>query len=167
VVGHLSCGGAHCLANDKWAAHLAGATYARCLIDAVPLIIEYNHVSTELRFLVFHVGGLTSSPFKPQDCRALRLFLTLLTWKTRGDAGLPERYSDVGMFVQRNQDDKQGVRMQMKSTMTASAYEAGGAKSFVYLRSLNLRMCHVLLRLRTSRRFADLAAILRSARMTT
>jgi hypothetical protein len=100
------------------------ATYARCLTNAVPLrqfslVIGYNHVTTELRFLVFHAGGLTSSPplkpNDPQDHRdILRLFLSLLTWKSPGDAGLPEWCNDVGVFVQRSRDDKQGVQMCVK-----------------------------------------------------
>jgi hypothetical protein len=107
-----------------WGLVSQAATYARCLTNAVPLrqfslVIGYNHVTTELRFLFFHAGGLTSSPplkpNDPQDHRAiLRLFLSLLTWKSRGDAGLPEWCNDVDVFVQRSRDDKQGVQMRVK-----------------------------------------------------
>jgi len=111
--------------KDGWAGLVSQvATYARCLINAIPLrqfslVIGYNHVSKQLRFLVFHAGGLTSSPpLKPydsQDHRAiLRLFLSLLTWKSIGDAGLPKWCNDVDVFVQRNRDDKQGVQMRVK-----------------------------------------------------
>ena len=86
------------------------------------LVIAYNHDQHELRFLVFHVGGMTAShglsPNKPNDHQnILRLILALLTWETPGDAGLPEWCSDVEMFVQRGGDDQNGVQMRVTETL--------------------------------------------------
>ncbi|EIW76053.1 hypothetical protein CONPUDRAFT_169241 [Coniophora puteana RWD-64-598 SS2] len=79
---------------------LQAATYSRGLFYAVPLrqyslVLGYHHVHKELRFLVYHSGGLTASTALKIDDRndrkeILRLFCAILTWQTRGDAGLPE-----------------------------------------------------------------------------
>jgi hypothetical protein len=100
------------------------ASYARCLTGAVllrqfSLVIGYNHKTHGLRFLVFHAGGLTSSPpldpNNPSGCRdILRLFLSLLSWQSAGDAGLPEWCNDLDAFVQRDQHDMKGVQMRVK-----------------------------------------------------
>lgn len=110
--------------KDSWPELVSqAATYARSLINAVPLrqfslVIGYNHQSRELRFLVFHAGGLTSSPpLKPDKSKdqpaILRLFLSLLTWNSPGDAGFPEWCNDVDMYIQRSRDDRQGVEMRI------------------------------------------------------
>ena len=56
------------------------------------LVIAYNHKQSELRFLVFHAGGLTAScPLnlnQPNDHMDI-ICLILSTWKRAGDAGLP------------------------------------------------------------------------------
>jgi hypothetical protein len=102
-------------------------THARALMTARPLrqfslVIAYNHACQELRFLVFHAGGLTSSRALRPNQRGdhkdiLRLFLALLTWETPGDAGLPEWSNDVEMFIQRGEDDQNGLRMQVTETL--------------------------------------------------
>ncbi|KAJ7903406.1 hypothetical protein B0H14DRAFT_3679709 [Mycena olivaceomarginata] len=52
--------------NKDWVHMLSQANnYARCLFDANPsrafaLVLAYNHRTYELRFLIFHRGGLTS-----------------------------------------------------------------------------------------------------------
>jgi hypothetical protein len=102
-------------------------TYARALMTARPLrqfslVIAYNHAYHELRFLVFHAGGMTAShalcPNKRVDHKnILRLVLALLTWETHGDAGLPEWCNDSEMFVQRDEYDEKGVRMRVTETL--------------------------------------------------
>jgi hypothetical protein len=111
--------------QDNWKQLVRqGARYACCLSNAIPLrhfslVLGYNYKDQELRFLVFHAGGLTAStglrvydPGHQKDI--LRLFLALLTWKSPGDAGIPEWSNDVHMFVQRDRDDKEGLRMEVK-----------------------------------------------------
>lgn len=100
------------------------ATYARALNDAFPLrqfslVIGYDHVKQELRFLVFHAGGVTSCPpLNPTDPAhypdILRLFLSLLTWKSNGDAGLPEWCNEDEVWIQRDRDDREGILMRIK-----------------------------------------------------
>jgi hypothetical protein len=76
------------------------ATYARCLFSASPLrnsalVFGYNHVSQDMRFLLFHRGGLTSSTalnlLSAEGQRGiLRIFLALLTCRNYRDLGFPE-----------------------------------------------------------------------------
>lgn len=73
------------------------ATYARDLLLAAPsrvfaLVLAFDQNRGELSFFLFHRGGLTRS--KPLDIRVednhreiLRLFLSILLWKTPKDAG--------------------------------------------------------------------------------
>ena len=79
------------------------ATYAYGLNSAVPfrafeLVLTYNHVSDQFRFLIFHRGGLTcSKPIKLRsatqknyNCTDLvRMFMSILTWTKADDAGCP------------------------------------------------------------------------------
>jgi hypothetical protein len=104
-------------------------TYARAMRNARPLrqfslVLAYNHSDHALRFLVFHAGGLTASPplklNKPDHYKnILCLILSLLTWKTPGDAGLPEWTNDVEMFLQKNPDDQEGLRMLIDKALYA------------------------------------------------
>jgi hypothetical protein len=104
-------------------------TYARAMRIARPLrqfslVLAYNHSIHELRFLVFHAGGLTASPsLNLNDSKhykdILSLILSLLTWKTPGDAGLPEWTNEVEMFVQRDSVDKVGLRMLIANSLYA------------------------------------------------
>ncbi|KAF9040342.1 hypothetical protein BDP27DRAFT_1455315 [Rhodocollybia butyracea] len=78
---------------------LQAGTYARSLFSAAPLrqyalVLGYNQKERVFRFLVFHRGGLTAShPLELDDAGdqkdLVRLFLSIFTWKDRGDAGLP------------------------------------------------------------------------------
>lgn len=73
------------------------ATYARCLFTAptrvFALVLVFNQVTNNLRFLVFHRGGLAASKLcnitKKGGLRdAARLFLTLALWRTSAEAGI-------------------------------------------------------------------------------
>jgi len=112
----------------KWAELVSQAgTYCCVLTSARPLrqfslVLGYNHTSHELRFLLFHAGGLTASPGlclrDPKHHKnILHLFLSLLTWKTPGDAGLPEWSNDVEVFVQKGEDDQEGLRMRVEEVL--------------------------------------------------
>ena len=92
------------------------ATYARALNSAVPfrafeLVLMYNHISDQFRFLIFHRGGLTcSEPIqlrhttqknktKPPDCTDLvRMFMSILSWTKADDAGCPS-FSNGKQFL--------------------------------------------------------------------
>ena len=87
-------------------------TYARCLFMASPLrefalVLGYEHVEKEIRFLVFHHGGLTSSQSlnignKKGIRDLLRIFLAILSWNTVVDAGLPLWCNDSSMILPGN-----------------------------------------------------------------
>jgi hypothetical protein len=86
-------------------------TYARCLFMASPLrkfalVLGYEHVLQEFRILVFHRGGLTSShalKFEKLDANGiedvLHIFLSILSWKTVADAGLPLWCNDSNIIL--------------------------------------------------------------------
>ncbi|KAF9040343.1 hypothetical protein BDP27DRAFT_1435164 [Rhodocollybia butyracea] len=83
---------------------LQAGTYARSLFSAAPLrqyalVLGYNQKDRDFRFLVFHRGGLTASkPLKLEDVNdredVVRLFMSIFTWKDRGDAGFPRWYNE-------------------------------------------------------------------------
>lgn len=91
---------------------LQAATYARGLFSASPLrqhalVISFNHHAHEIRFLVFHRGGLTmSNPLyvkKVEDrMDILRLFMAVLSWNTPGQAGLPVWFNGTQMSIPRS-----------------------------------------------------------------
>jgi hypothetical protein len=118
-------------------------TYARCLSYAEPLrqfslVLAYNHAELKLRFLVFHAGGLTASTGllvnEPDHRRdILRLFLSLLTWESPGDAGIPEWGNNTDMFVQSNSDDNKGVRMKVKKVLYDKLAICGCKQRVVHL----------------------------------
>lgn len=114
--------------KDSWPGIISQAgTYSLALISARPLrqfslVIAYNHKHRQLRFLVFHAGGLTAShalhPNEEKDHRdIIRLILSLLTWKEAGDAGLPGWSNDVEMFVQKDENDRKGLKMHEKEIL--------------------------------------------------
>jgi len=41
----------------------------------------------------------------------------ILSWKSAGDAGLPEWTNDVEMFVQKDENDREGLRMHVKEVL--------------------------------------------------
>ena len=103
--------------NDWKSMTSQAATYARCLFSANPtitfaLVLAFNQGTNALRFLVFHHGGLTAS----KECNitkrdglkdAARLFLTLTSWRTPGEAGIITCYNDTTYLLP---GDKEGTR---------------------------------------------------------
>jgi len=95
------------------------ATYARCLFSASPsrqfaLVLGFRHTNAELRFLVFHRGGLTGSqPFSVKDENGqkdiLRVLLSILNWRSSEDAGFPKFCNDFEMSLFRHEGDEDGV----------------------------------------------------------
>ncbi|KAJ7747279.1 hypothetical protein B0H16DRAFT_927550 [Mycena metata] len=96
--------------KDRWPDLVRQAgTYARCLFSAAPLrqyalVIGYNQKAGELRFLVFHRGGLTAStplmPANPAHMQdILRLFAAIMTWRSASDAGFPGWCNDTAMVL--------------------------------------------------------------------
>ncbi|KAJ3983677.1 hypothetical protein F5890DRAFT_1566305 [Lentinula detonsa] len=92
--------------KDNWSELLLqAATYARCMFSASPLrqfvlVIGYKHDEHSLRFLVFHRGGCTSSkPLDLDDPKGqegfIHLLVSILTWRTRADAGFPAWCNDA------------------------------------------------------------------------
>ena len=95
------------------------ATYARCLFSASPsrqfaVVLGFRQTTAELRFLVFHRGGLTGSiPLSVKDEGGqegiLRVLLSILSWRSAEDAGFPGFNNDFEMSLFRHEDDKDGV----------------------------------------------------------
>ena len=95
------------------------ATYARCLFSANPsrqfaIVLGFRHVQAELRFLVFHRGGLTGSRSlsvkdEPGQKGILRILLSILDWKSPEDAGFLGFFNEIEMSLLRYKDDKTGV----------------------------------------------------------
>ena len=82
--------------------------YARCLFMASPLrkfalVLGYEYDSQEIRILVFHHGGLTSSKSLKLNANGtedlLHMLLAILSWKTVVDAGLPLWCNDSNMIL--------------------------------------------------------------------
>ncbi|RPD53233.1 hypothetical protein L226DRAFT_563965 [Lentinus tigrinus ALCF2SS1-7] len=75
------------------------ATYARAQISAIPLrafslVIGVNHSTNELRFLLYHRGGLTASrPIRIDTAHGVlqvqKVLFSIILWQTPQDAGLP------------------------------------------------------------------------------
>ena len=84
------------------------ASYARAMFNAVPLrafalVIGVNHQHAELRFLIFHRGGLTTNtPLKLNKTSDLmlvqKIMMSVLLWQTPLDAGLPS-FTDAHDFL--------------------------------------------------------------------
>lgn len=109
-------------------------TYARCLFSAEPLrqfalVLGYVHIKGELRFLVFHRGGLTMSSILKSSERQqiVRLFLALCTWNTRGDAGLPDWCSGGKMRLPMNPNDTTGALFRVQDTLSSALSIRGRA----------------------------------------
>ena len=84
-------------------------TYAQCLFVASPLrkfalVLGYEYDLKEIRILVFHHGGLTSSQALKINTQEgiddlLLIFLAILSWNTVYDAGLPLWCNDNDMIL--------------------------------------------------------------------
>ena len=106
--------------KDDWLPLVAqAATHARCLFSASPsrqfaLTLGFQRSKTELRFLVFHRGGLTASkPLSVQDKKGqqdiLRIFLSILRWQSPNDAGFLDFSNDIDMFLPLRENEETGV----------------------------------------------------------
>ena len=94
-------------------------TYARCLFSTSPsrhfaVVLGFRHTKAELRFLVFHRGGLTGShhlSVKDEHGQKdiLRILLSILDWRSAEDAGFLGFYNDFEMSLLRHEDDETGV----------------------------------------------------------
>ncbi|EIW80211.1 hypothetical protein CONPUDRAFT_137525 [Coniophora puteana RWD-64-598 SS2] len=114
----------------SWSELIAqAATYARCLSFASPvrqfsLVLAYQYKAKELRFLVFHPGGLTASAaLDPSNSEhhidILRLFVALITWETRADAGLPEWCDETSSYLPLKGNDD-GVNLRIEEVLHRS-----------------------------------------------
>ena len=98
---------------------IQATTYARCLFSASPsrqfsVALGFRHTEAELRFLVFHRGGMTGSKAcsvkDPQGQKdILRIFLSILQWKSANDAGFLEFFNNSEMCLPRHKDDETGT----------------------------------------------------------
>ncbi|RPD55403.1 hypothetical protein L226DRAFT_538241 [Lentinus tigrinus ALCF2SS1-7] len=78
---------------------MQASTYARAQNSAMPLrafslVIGVNHSTNELRFLLYHRGGLTASrPIRIDTAHGVlqvqKVLFSILLWQTPQDAGLP------------------------------------------------------------------------------
>jgi hypothetical protein len=113
------------------------ATYARCLFNANPLrqfalALGFQHKSAELRFLVFHRGGLTASEALPVRSSLgeegiIRAFLSILSYKSAKDAGFFECYPETKITLLRSINDKVGVVATEKEVLHSSLCILGRA----------------------------------------
>lgn len=93
------------------------ATYARCLFDASPLrkfalVLCFEHATKQLRFVIFHRGGLTASHALSVDIDIkdiLLMFIAILTWDSAADAGFPEWFNDIQFCLPLDNKDTEGV----------------------------------------------------------
>ncbi|KAJ3978944.1 hypothetical protein F5890DRAFT_1469690 [Lentinula detonsa] len=117
---------------------LQAATYARCMFSANPLqqfvpVIGYKHNEHSLQFLVFHRGGCTSS--KPLDLDEpdgqkgfIHLLVSILTWRTRADAGFPAWYNDAQVCLPgRNAGDRSPLTVDINRILHYSVCVRGRA----------------------------------------
>ena len=122
--------------------------YARCLFNANPLrqfalVLGYNHVKQELRFLIFHRGGLTSSlPLNPNSDAGrqdiLRIFFAILSWKTPADAGFPMwcNNSEMELPLSTTSGDE-STRVQVKKVLHRTLCIRGRAAQVSLVSMLN------------------------------
>lgn len=97
--------------DEDWPAVVAQAArsahilYSACRLRKFGLVIGFRHTTLELRFLIFHRGGVTAS--KPLSIveeqgkkDILRIFISTLTWRSEEDAGIPHfSCDDLGLNV--------------------------------------------------------------------
>jgi hypothetical protein len=117
--------------NDDLEGLLASAfIHAESLYSVSPLrqfalVLGYQHSSQRLHFFVFHSGGVTIS--EPLYIRTrsgkkeiLRLFLSILTWETMGDAGIPAWFKGDKMQLPRFPGDEEGVLLRLKQKLSSN-----------------------------------------------
>jgi len=91
--------------DEDWPAVVAQAArsaqilYAACQLRIFGLIIGFRYTTLELRFLIVHRGGVTASkPLSVVEEQGkkdiIRVFLSVLTWRTEEDAGIPKFVRD-------------------------------------------------------------------------
>ncbi|KAJ7672855.1 hypothetical protein B0H17DRAFT_174693 [Mycena rosella] len=126
--------------KDNWPDMVAqAATYARCLFCASPsrtfaLVLAYHHTDRELRFLIFHRGGLTSHPaikvtHASERAGALRLLMTILLWTEPQDAGFISTSNDFEYLLPRSLDMKQYILGTVMEILSNSTCVRGRATS--------------------------------------
>ncbi|KAJ6630936.1 hypothetical protein B0H10DRAFT_1979950 [Mycena sp. CBHHK59/15] len=113
------------------------ATYARCLFSAHPsrtfaLVLAFNHTQRELRFLIFHRSGLTSTKaLKLEDRKAradtLRLIMTLLLWSTPQHAGFVDTTNDFMYLIPQPSNPEDWVWADVKGVLHNSECVRGRA----------------------------------------
>jgi hypothetical protein len=104
------------------------------------LVLGFNHNNNQLRFLVFHRGGLAASdPYditKPGNLRGVaRLFLTLLSWRTAAEAGFLTCCSDTAYLLPADGVGKDYVRAKVEKILFRSLC-IRGRMTHVFLLSL-------------------------------
>jgi hypothetical protein len=149
------------------------STYARGLFSVSPLrqfslVLGYNQRTHELRFLVYHSGGVSmNEPLflnnHSHKKEILRLFLSILTWKTDGDAGLPEWLGGTMMEVPGYVNDEQGLLVQLTKILSNNFYIRGGSQIVYRCRTVKGQRRRRL-GLRRSKRIAEKAATLPSSK---
>jgi hypothetical protein len=91
--------------DEDWPAVMAQAArsaqilYSACHLRKFGLIIGFRYTTLELRFLIVHRGGVSASKalsvVEEQGKKdIIRVFLSVLTWRTKEDAGIPKFFSD-------------------------------------------------------------------------
>jgi hypothetical protein len=94
------------------------------------LVLGYNQRTHELRFLVYHSGGVSineplSLTNRSHKKEIIRLFLSILTWKTDGDAGLPEWFKGTMMRLPGHAEDDQGLLVELSKVLSNTCYIRG------------------------------------------
>ena len=91
--------------DEDWPAVVAQAArsaqilYSACNLRKFGLIIGFRYTTLELRFLIVHRGGVTASKslsvVEEQGQKdIIRVFLSVLTWRSEEDAGIPKFVRD-------------------------------------------------------------------------
>ena len=120
------------------------AAYARGLFCASPtrmfaLVLGFNHGSNELRFLVFHCGGLAASlPYDIGKADGLkevaRLFLTLTLWTTAAEAGFVTCYNETTYLLPVDEKGENHVSATMEAVFFRSPRIRGRMTRVILLR---------------------------------
>jgi hypothetical protein len=91
--------------DEDWPAVVAQAArsvqilYSACHLRKFGLVIGFRHTTLELRFLIAHRGGVSASkPLSVVEEQGkkdiLRVFISMLMWRTEEDYGIPESFHD-------------------------------------------------------------------------